>query len=215
MRTFIKQWKDVNELIELLLSQNIQVYVVGGFVRSYIENTSPRDIDIIVDCDTATLDSIVVSQKYSYAKNLFGSYKLNLSLKTDIWTLETHCHGLYKNIELRYTLFYNYDSIIYDVNHNIIDRYYYDKCMCEHVLDFVGTQEIINIGLSCTVILDSLKAYCISYNRGLNLSKPITAYLKETNIPISVLQKEYKRHYNKEMDKNLLDYISNFMNNNK
>lgn len=55
MRNFIKQWKDVNELIELLLSQHIQVYIVGGFVRSYIENTFPRDIDIIVDCDIAML----------------------------------------------------------------------------------------------------------------------------------------------------------------
>lgn len=215
MKNFIKQWKDVNRLIELLLSQNIHIYVVGGFVRSYIENTLPRDIDIIVDCDIAILDSLIISQDYSYTKNLFNAYKLDLSLKTDIWTLEDHCHGIYHNIELRYTLFYNYDSIIYDVNNNTIDRYYYDKCMSENILDFVGTQEIIQLNPSYAESLNSLKAYCISYERGFTLSKPLFTYLKEMNISIFILQKEYKRHYNKEMNQNLLNYISDFINNNK
>lgn len=120
MRNFIKQWKDVDELIDLLLVKNIQAYIVGGFVRSYIENTLPRDIDIIVDCDISILDSLLISQGYKHTRNLFGSYKLKLSLETDIWTMENQYSGIHHNIKLRDTLFYNYDSIIYDVNHNII-----------------------------------------------------------------------------------------------
>lgn len=215
MRNFIKQWKDVNEFIELLLSKNIQVYIVGGFVRSYIENTFPRDIDIIIDCDTSLLDFLVISHGYSYTKNLFGNYKLNLSLKTDIWTLAEHYHGIHHNTKLRDTLFYNYDSIIYDVNNDTIDSYYYDKCMRDHMLDFVGTQEIMNRNLSRAVNLNCLKAYSISYEKGFTLSESIIAYLKENNISIFALQKEYKRHYHKEMDQNFLNYISNFINNNK
>lgn len=215
MRNFIKQWKDVNELVELLLSQHIQVYIVGGFVRSYIENASPRDIDIIVDCDIAILDSLVISQGYSYSKNLFGNYKLNLSLETDMWTLANQYHGIDRNIQLRDTLFYNYDSIIYDVNNNTIDRYYYDKCISEGMLDFVGTQEIINVNPSYAVNLNSLKAYSISYERGFSLSESIITYLKEKNIPISILQKEYERHYHRKMDQNLLNYISDFIKCNK
>lgn len=213
MRNFIKQWKDVNELIEVLLSQHIQVYVVGGFVRSYIENVSPRDIDIIVDCDMAILDSLVISRGYSYSKNLFGNYKLNLSLETDMWTLANQYHGIDRNIKLRDVLFYNYDSIIYDVNNDTIDSYYYDKCMRDHMLDFVGTQEIMNRNLSRAVNFNTLKAYSVSYKKGLSLSKSIIAYLKDKNIPISVLQKEYERHYHRKMDQNLLNYISDFINN--
>lgn len=215
MKNFIKQWKDVNELIEVLLSQHIQVYVVGGFVRSYIENVSPRDIDIIVDCDMAILDSLVISRGYSYSKNLFGNYKLNLSLETDMWTLANQYHGIDRNIKLRDVLFYNYDSIIYDVNNDTIDSYYYDKCMRDHMLDFVGTQEIMNRNLSRAVNFNTLKAYSVSYKKGLSLSKSIIAYLKDKNIPISVLQKEYERHYHRKMDQNLLNYISDFINNNK
>lgn len=213
MRNFIKQWKDVNELIEVLLSQHIQVYVVGGFVRSYIENVSPRDIDIIVDCDMAILDSLVISRGYSYSKNLFGNYKLNLSLETDMWTLANQYHGIDRNIKLRDVLFYNYDSIIYDVNNDTIDSYYYDKCMRDHMLDFVGTQEIMNRNLSRAVNFNTLKAYSVSYKKGLSLSKSIITYLKDKNIPISVLQKEYERHYHRKMDQNLLNYISDFINN--
>lgn len=215
MRNFIKQWKDVNELVELLLSQHIQVYIVGGFVRSYIENVSPRDIDIIVDCDMAILDSLVISRGYSYSKNLFGNYKLNLSLETDMWTLANQYHGIDRNIKLRDVLFYNYDSIIYNVNTDTIDSYYYDKCMRDHMLDFVGTQEIMNRNLSRAVNFNTLKAYSVSYKKGLSLSKSIIAYLKDKNIPISVLQKEYERHYHRKMDQNLLNYISDFINNNK
>lgn len=216
MRNFIKQWKDVDELIDLLLVKNIQVYIVGGFVRSYIENTLPRDIDIIVDCDISILDSLVISQGYKHTRNLFGSYKLKLSLETDIWTMENQYSDIHHNIKLRDTLFYNYDSIIYDVNHNTIDRYYYDKCMSECMLDFVGTQDIINVkNPSYVVNLNLVKAYSISYERGLSLSKSIITYLKEKNIAISILQKEYKRHYHREMDKNLLSYISDYIKHNK
>lgn len=215
MRNFIKQWKDVNRLIELLLSQNIHVYVVGGFVRSYIENTLPRDIDIIVDCDIAIIDSLVISQGYKYIINLFGSYKLSLSLETDIWTMENQYGSINHNIGLRDTLFYNYDSIIYDINNDTIDRYYYDKCISERMLDFVGTQEILNLEPSHSINYHTLRAYNVSYERKFSLSKSIITYLKEKNIPIASLQKEYERHYRREMDKNLLSYISDFINHNK
>lgn len=207
MRRFIKKWKDIDELIEILLSQNIQTYIIGGFAKDYIEHTLPRDIDIVVDCDTKTLDSLINSQRYTYTKNLFDGYKLKLSLDVDIWTLNSH-YGI-DNDELKNTLFYNYNSIVYNVNTDSIDKEYYDKCINEQKLDFIGNRKLINENPA--YVLNSLRAYILSYEKGLNLSDSVIEYLKESNVPISLLVEEYERHYHKKMDQNLLNYITNFI----
>ena len=207
MRRFIKKWKDIDELIEILLSQNIQTYIIGGFAKDYIEHTLPRDIDIVVECDTKTLDSLINSQRYTYTKNLFDGYKLKLSLDVDIWTLNSH-YGI-DNDELKNTLFYNYNSIVYNVNTDSIDKEYYDKCINEQKLDFIGNRKLINENPA--YVLNSLRSYILSYEKGLNLSDSVIEYLKESNVPISLLVEEYERHYHKKMDQNLLNYITNFI----
>lgn len=210
MRDFIRKWKDLNELIEILLSQNIQTYIIGGFVKDYTEHSLPRDVDIVVDCDNKTLDSLITSQGYAYTKNFFHGYKLKLSLDVDIWTLTSH-YGI-NDAKLKNTLFYNYNSIVYDVNTDSIDKEYYDKCINEQKLDFIGSRELINDNPA--YVLNSLRAYILSYEKGFNLSDSVIEYLKDKNVSITLLKKEYERHYNKIMDKKLYNYIENFIKHN-
>ena len=211
MRDFIRRWKDLNELIEILLSQNIQTYIIGGFVKDHIEHSLPRDVDIVVDCDDENLDSLITSQVYAYTKNFFHGYKLKLSLDVDIWTLTSH-YGI-NEAELKDALFYNYNSIVYNVNTDSIDREYYDKCINEQKLDFIGSRELINENPA--YVLNSLRAYILAYEKGFNLSDSVMEYLKDKNVSITLLKKEYERHYHAKMEQNLCNYIENFIKHNK
>ncbi|MGD6818305.1 hypothetical protein ACQCVE_14690 [Metabacillus sp. 113a] len=97
----------------------------GGSIRDicfFQENPPmPRDFDIAINFKNRHLfDSII--KKYSYKKNRFGGYKINISnVEFDIWDLENTWAFKYTNLSpseenLAKSVYLNIDGIVYNFN---------------------------------------------------------------------------------------------------
>ena len=64
---------------------------MGGFLRSIVGETRPRDIDIIVEASSLILHSIIENQFSDFLQNRLGGYKIKIKdLTIDIWDYKSN-----------------------------------------------------------------------------------------------------------------------------
>lgn len=102
-----------------------EVLVFSGVIRNYFLKYKGqiRDLDLVVSCDDCKVEDFL--NNFNYKKNSFGGYKISLgSLNIDLWQIEkTWAYTnhkvelqLFKDYNLPNTTFFNFSSIIFDLN---------------------------------------------------------------------------------------------------
>lgn len=112
-------------------------YVVGGYLRDFLNNKESRDVDIIVDVRDIKLIDIIKKIDCQYSQNRHKGIKLHLGNTTvDLWSLENNWafkNGLVKLNEndklnsIAKGCFFNYDALAINLkNYKYNTQYYYD-----------------------------------------------------------------------------------------
>lgn len=126
-----------------------ELYLIGGVLREFLETgdiENVRDIDLVISTKKVGQFHEICA-KYHTKKNSFGGYKINCDDFTiDLWRIES-TWAYKKNIikcseedylkNLPYTVFYNMDSLVYDIKNNIWYDDLYKETKESNVLDIV------------------------------------------------------------------------------
>jgi len=101
-------------------------YVVGGYLRDFLNNKQSRDIDVIVDIEEESLIKILSDFDFKYSINRHGGVKVRLkSIEADIWTISNNWAFKNELVKLNEEdklnsiakgCFYNYDSLVINLN---------------------------------------------------------------------------------------------------
>ncbi len=112
----LNEKSDVAQMLEQVSNWGT-IAVVGGAVRDWFFDKTPRDIDLVVDCPASVLETL---SKYKAIKNRFGGYKVSLNkIDFDIWGLDStwafkNNPAFSQKLEtIPETVFLNLDAVIY------------------------------------------------------------------------------------------------------
>ena len=140
--------KEIEEVLEKILNNGFEAFIVGGFVRDYLLNKKTNDIDIATN---ALPKDLVTIFGPSRKNDIYGSYHLSISsYNIDITTYRKE---EYKDNELYITYSDNLinDSLRRDFTINalymnkdgsIIDLYDGKKDLENHILKMIGNPRV-------------------------------------------------------------------------
>lgn len=215
--------KKICDFFSDIEADDIECVMIGGAIRDAINGRTPRDIDLIINIeDPKKLEWILEKNCINYQKNVFNGYKLYFSKDIyDVWLMKDH-YSFKQNFyqaELKYlkeTTFTNYDSLIYDIKRKNLEINYYQKCVAEKRIDFVGDEKVIkNNPMPCMNVMKILKT---KKETSYELSEGVQSYLWEfykmnKERYHKMLEAEYRRHYQQEMDIEFSNYIYQYFRN--
>jgi hypothetical protein len=153
-RTLLKKEVILKNLIFEVFTYGT-AYVVGGFFRDFLNNQKSRDIDIIVDVKNTYLLDIIKSLNYPFETNRHGGIKLELdTITVDLWSLEDN--WAFKKQEFNFKqkqlvklneedklnsiakgCFFNYDSLVINLNNFSYNLRYYNEFNNKMALDIL------------------------------------------------------------------------------
>lgn len=155
--TRISKLKDAsnefNSFLNSLLNSNIDVFIIGGFIRSLIEKKSPRDIDLIINASQEYLQNEVNLTFKKVSRNKFDGFKIKAgSVYLDVWSLEKNLGTKnIKNIkrrniikEIAESTFLNYDSLVINLKNNKLHLSNYENCLTTGIIDLTKNLTFYN-----------------------------------------------------------------------
>jgi len=123
------------------------VYVVGGYLRDFLNNRPSRDIDVIVDIEKESLIKILSDFDFEYSINRHGGVKVKLkSIEADIWTISSNWAFKNELVKLNEEdklnsiakgCFYNYDSLVINLNKLHLNLRYYKEFLESNKLNIL------------------------------------------------------------------------------
>lgn len=115
---------------------------------------------------------------------------------------------------IKKTTLINYDSLVYDMKSKKLDSEYYQSCIDNRKIEFVGSRTAIkNNPTPCMNVLKILKIhseteFALSYE----VVEYVNDYLKKQDISdIEFMLKEYKRHYRTQMTDTFRGYLEEWI----
>lgn len=152
IRGILKEYLKHHSLADQLFMELYTIgdlYLIGGVLREFLEMgniKNVRDIDVVIN--TKEIDKFQeICTKYHTEKNSFGGYKIHCNdITIDVWNIENtwaYRENIIKCTEecylknLLYTVFYNLDSLIFDVKNNVWYNNLYKEAKESNVLDIV------------------------------------------------------------------------------
>lgn len=157
-----------------------ELYLIGGVLREFLDAgdiKNLRDIDIVIN--TKEIDKFnEICLKYQAQKNSFDGYKMMCTdLVVDVWRIEQTWAYRENVIEcqendylrnLTQTVFYNMDSIVYDIKKDMWYDDVYKKTKENNVLDIVLEENpYIDLNILRGMILQS--TYDMKYSSKLKI----------------------------------------------
>jgi hypothetical protein len=128
------------------LRKETEVYLIGGFIRNVLHGENIRDIDMILNAPIKQNQRILKLFPDNFKLNRLGGAKLKLSkVSVDLWSVNENWANK-KNLiatehiqinEIAKGTFFNFDSIVYSLNSNVLNCYYYNKCVTSRTLDII------------------------------------------------------------------------------
>ena len=165
------------------------LFMVGGAIRDFALNETPRDFDLILNCNPHTLKDFL--HEYEYRNNRFGGYKLQIdNIEIDIWSINSHWAFKKNILECTYEniskgAFFNFDAITLNLVDFWLDADVFIKSYESRTLDINLHQDYVNLNpdpeknieraykLRDTMgfaLSDRLIDYCNYWTKYLNLS---------------------------------------------
>ncbi len=206
-------------------------YVVGGYLRDIVNGVKSRDVDIILNLPSDRLISILESSKLLYSINRMGGVKVRLNNSdVDLWNFENNWS--FKNNLVKYNqqyiveniaegCFYNFDSIVININDLELCSKYYNECVGKKELDIIQKNDNYK-KLNPTIEANIIRAIFLKNTYGLQYSQNCSDYLIRRIIHLRSqyvdfedhmisLKRNYYKYEQKLSDQALLDGISDIM----
>ncbi|AMR05752.1 hypothetical protein [Bacillus thuringiensis] len=200
----IKRLQQDNPSISTLfnnLNEYGELILIGGAVRDFTYQKSPRDFDIIVNSNLTNFDKAF--EGYNYRKNRFDGYKIFINdIELDIWSIQNNWAFKEKILKTRVDnitkgTFYNFDAISINLNTSDVYAENFIESIKEKVLDITLEDDYIPLNPSPEVNI--MRALVIKKYWGLNFSKKVNNYihnwLTEVDSPYDLLIKTEIKHY--------------------
>lgn len=210
----------VDEFFSYLTDNQVHYAALGGSVRAALnpeKKEKLRDVDIVFKTENQLILSFLQERNVQYHQNSFNGLKFTLdSVEFDAWNIMDHYY--YKNSlhsksfeNLYKTTLLNYDSLAYDFSKQILyDKYYNEYCN-ERKIDIVrgygSARKNPNKPLTICKIFE------IERRENVRISHKTMSYIKDycrqyrIDECIWELKKAYRRHYQKQMNDRLYEYI--------
>lgn len=224
MKTTVLKYLNYHKLAQQLFMELYDIgdlYLIGGVLRKFLETgdiENVRDIDVVIS--TKEIDWFYkICMKYQARKNSFNGYKINCDgYSIDVWRIED-TWAYRKNIincseedylkNLPFTVFFNLDSLVYDIKRDVWYDELYRKAKESNILDIVlEDNPYIDLNILRGLIFQN--KYHMKYST--RLKELISnRYKKEKNMKKILYDIQYKR-YKKEVlslddIQNQLDYL--------
>ena len=119
----------VKEIMNLIINNGYEVYIVGGYVRDYLLNKKSNDYDLCTNCNINSLKKILCNYKYTIKFNTVSIIHDEINIEITPYRKEIKYFNR-KPIEYElvndlqedlYRRDFTINSICMDVNSNIID----------------------------------------------------------------------------------------------
>jgi hypothetical protein len=217
-----------NRFSELLKSEEIlsslldevtkegAAYVVGGYLRDILLSKPSRDIDFIVDLNDQSFINIVKKLGISYSQNRHGGIKLSLiSMSADFWSLENNWAFKNKLVKLNDSdklnsiakgCFFNFDSLVLNLNDYSYNLRYFSKCHEENSLDILQKKPVYK-NLNPTVEANIIRAVYLKFKYNISYTNNTLKYIIDKLLSLKYRYKderlrllEIKQKYSKYDD---------------
>lgn len=206
-------------------------YIVGGYLRDIANGAKSRDLDVILNLPSDRLISILKNSKLIYSINRMGGIKIKLDDNyVDIWNFENNWS--FKNNLVKFNqqyvveniaegCFYNFDSIVININDLELCSRYYNECVSKKELDIIQKNDNYK-KLNPTIESNIIKAVYLKNMYGLQYSKNCKDYLIRRIIYLRcqyvdferhmvAIKRNYQKYEQKLSDRVLLNEISDIM----
>jgi len=165
------------------------IYAVGGFFRDFLNYKKSRDLDLIIDVEHVILLDIIKNHDMQYTINRHNGIKLKINdFEIDLWSIYDNWafkNGLVKLNEKDKLLsiakgcFYNYDSLIINLNNFSYNLQYYSDFLNTKSLDILQKKSIYKI-LNPTIEANILRAFYLKNKLDIKFTENTKNYLLQS-----------------------------------
>lgn len=171
---------------EILLQGD--VYIIGGFLRDIANDINEsKDIDIVFN-PKIDIQKTLSEINVSFKRNIFGGYKIKFETCTiDIWSFDENWafkkklvkqNDEYMMRSISNGTFFNYDSLVFNLNKLKSDVKNYNKCVEQKKLDILQ-KNIFYKKYNPSIEGNTLKAIYLCSMFDLEISENTRHYLAE------------------------------------
>lgn len=161
-------------------------YIVGGYLRDFINSKTSRDIDIIVDLNDDKLLEIIQDSEVEFSINRHKGVKLHFTnIDVDMWSIENNWAfknqlvKLNENDKLKSIAkgcFYNYDSLVVNLHTFNMNIQYYTNFVLEKKLEILQKSPVYK-NLNPTREANILRAFYLKKIHQIEFSSNTKKYL--------------------------------------
>tara|TARA_R110000744_G_scaffold163543_2_gene280523 strand:+ start:28 stop:798 length:771 start_codon:yes stop_codon:yes gene_type:complete len=161
-------------------------YIVGGYLRDFINSKASRDIDIIIDLNDDKLLEIIQNSDVKFSINRHKGIKLHLNkIDVDMWSIENNWAfknqlvKLNENDKLKSIAkgcFYNYDSLVVNLHTFNMNIQYYNNFVIENKLEILQKSPLYK-NLNPTKEANILRAFYLKKMHQIEFSSNTKRYL--------------------------------------
>lgn len=161
-------------------------YIVGGYLRDFINNNKSRDIDIIVDLDNKSLSRIIQRSNIKYSINNHNGIKLQCkNIEVDMWSIENNWAFKNELVKLNENdklnsiargCFYNYDSLVINLHTFNLNVQNYKNFLSSKKLKILLKSPIYK-NLNPTTEANILRAFYLKKTKMIQYSPDTNKYL--------------------------------------
>jgi hypothetical protein len=161
-------------------------YIVGGYLRDFLNSKPSRDIDIIVDLENEKLLEIIKNSKVEYSINRHKGIKLHFeNVEVDMWSIENNWAFKNELVKLNEKdklqsiakgCFYNYDSLVVNLHSFNMNIQYYSSFNIEKKLEILQKSPLYK-NLNPTTEANILRAFYLKKIYGIEFSANTKRYL--------------------------------------
>lgn len=161
-------------------------YIVGGYLRDFLNSKDSRDLDIIIDLDNTRLLEIVKESKTKYTINRHNGIKIQFeNIVVDMWSIENNWAFKNELVKLNEedTLnsiakgcFYNYDSLVINLHTFNLNIQNYSEYLVNKKLDILLKSPVYK-NLNPTTEANILRAFYLKKTQKIEFSSTTKKYL--------------------------------------
>ncbi|NDV45233.1 MULTISPECIES: hypothetical protein [Flavobacteriaceae] len=203
-------------------------YIVGGYLRDFLNSKKSRDLDIIIDLNDEKLIEIIDKSNCQYSINRHKGIKLQFdNIVVDMWSIENNWAFKNELVKLNEKdklnsiakgCFYNYDSLVINLHTFNLNIQHYRSYVKNKRLDILLKSPIYK-NLNPTTEANIIRAFYLKKKEQIQFSSNTKKYLidkigqlKDNGFnPIDILEETITKYpkYQNLLNKNDLDKMIN------